>query len=285
MTQMELMDSGVLAQLMSLEREAVGPPDSLQSDRLQMLKVQAANLKIRRDKLKHKGNMIKIFKDRISKNLPLDEDDGDSGSFSVLQQTLVTTWKMQLKDLQHAHHLIGGFDLLECKEGKSVCLSFHTAFEGVYLETYNMELDLMRTVQISRHNIPPSFGLESLAKLHLQSNLKAFLQAISQKLNALAGRKRQVALVKDLGSVLVMESNELCSLLVLMCKVSSEKLMAVLLTLEYGDLMQTVPTRVLIESEDKSLSESPQWKKNQLLLMESPVHTALYTMRRMGSIV
>lgn len=35
---------------------------------------------------------------------------------------------------------------------------------------------------------------------------------------------------------------------------------------------------------DKSLSESPQWKKNQSLLLESPAHTALLTMRRMGSI-
>lgn len=93
----------------------------------------------------------------------------------------------------------GGYDLVECKEGKSVCVSFHTAFEGVYLETYNMELDLTRTVQISRHNIPPSFPLESIAKQILQKDLKAFLQTLSQKLNAFAGRRQQVCLLKVFG--------------------------------------------------------------------------------------
>lgn len=92
--------------------------------------------------------------------------------------------------------LSGGYDLVECKEGKSVCVSFHTAFEGVYLETYNMELDLTRTIQISRHNIPPSFPLESYAKQNLQKDLKAFLQTLSQNLNALAARRRQVCLLK-----------------------------------------------------------------------------------------
>lgn len=286
---MKTMDQGVLGHLMSLEKAGVGQQDQHQSERIQMLKVRAANLRAKRDQLKHQTNVIKILKDKISKNLPLeeeeDDDDEEIGSFTALQQSLLTAWKMQLKDLQQAHHLIGGFDLVECKEGKSVCVSFHTAYEGVYLDTYNMELDLMRTVQISRHNIPPSFPLEVLAKQSLQKDLKAFLQTVSQNLNALAARRQQVTLVKDLvGSVEVMESNELCNILVLMCSAQSETPKAVLCKLEYKDLTQSLPTHVSIESEDKTLSGSPQWKKNQSLLLESPAHTALLTMKRMGSI-
>ncbi|XP_026085865.1 centromere protein O [Carassius auratus] len=284
--QIETMDQGVLGHLMALEREGMGPQDQDESQRLEMLKVRAVTLRAQRDKLRRQADAVKILKDKISKDLPLDDADADAaGGFIDLQKSLLTAWRMQLKDLQRAHHLIGGYDLVECKEGKSVCVSFHTAFEGVYLETYNMELDLTRTMQISRHNIPPSFPLESIAKQTLQKDLKAFLQTLSQKLNALAGRRQQVCLLKELvGSVEVMESNQLCSILVLMCTAQGETPKAVLCTLEYGDLTQCLPTRVSIECEDKTLSESPQWKKNQSLLLESPAHTALLTMRRMGSI-
>ncbi|XP_077094869.1 centromere protein O isoform X1 [Siphateles boraxobius] len=283
-SQMEPMEHGVLNHLMALERGGMRQQDQHQSERLEMLKVKALTLRAKRDQRKRQTDAIKILKDKISKDLPLQVDD-DAGGLIEMQQSLLTAWKMQLKDLQRAHHLIGGYDLVECKEGKSVCVSFHTAFEGVYLDTYNMELDLTRTVQISRHNIPPSLPLESFAKQNLQKDLKAFLQTLSQNLNALSGRRQQVSLVKELiGSVEVMESNQLCNILVLMCTEQGETPKAVLCTLEYGDLTQYLPTRVSIESEDKTISESPQWKKNQSLLLESPAHTALLTMRRMGSI-
>ncbi|XP_073683556.1 centromere protein O [Garra rufa] len=283
-SQMETMELGVLGHLMALERGGMGQQDQQESQRIEMLKVKAMTLRAKRDQLKHQTDAVKTLKDKISKDLPLD-DGGAAGGFIELQKSLLEAWRMQLKDLQRAHHLIGGYDLVECKEGKSVCVSFHTAFEGVYLETYNMELDLTRTVQISRHNIPPSFPLESFAKQNLQKDLKAFLQTLNQNLNALAARRQQVCLLKELvGSVEVMESNQLCNILVLMCTAQGETPKAVLCTLEYSDLTQSLPTRVSIECEDKTLSESPQWKKNQSLLLESPAHTALLTMRRMGSI-
>ncbi|XP_067312192.1 centromere protein O [Pseudorasbora parva] len=282
--QMEPMEQGVLGHLMALEKEGMGRQNQHQSERLEMLKVRALTLRAKRDQLKRQTEAIKILKDKISKDLPL-QDGADAGGLVEMQQSLLTAWRMQLKDLQRAHHLIGGYDLVECKEGKSVCVSFHTAFEGVYLDTYNMELDLTRTVQISRHNIPPSLPLESFAKQHLQKDLKAFLRTLSQNLNALAGRRQQVSLVKELvGSVEVMESNQLFNILVLMCTEQGETPRAVLCTLEYGDLTQSLPTHVTIESEDKTLSESPQWRKNKSLLLESPAHTALLTMRKMGSI-
>ncbi|XP_043119464.1 centromere protein O isoform X4 [Puntigrus tetrazona] len=282
---METMEQGVLGHLMALERGGMGRQKQHDSQRSETLKARAVTLRAKRDQLKHHTDVVKTLKDKIVKGLPLRDEDAAADGFVELQKSLLTAWRMQLKDLQRAHHLIGGYDLVECKDGKSACVSFHTAFEGVRLETYSVELDLTRAVQISRHNVPPSFPLESLAKRTLQKDLKAFLQTLSQNLNALAARRRQVCLLKELvGSVEVMESNQLCSVLVLMCTAQSEAPKAVLCTLEYGDLAQCLPTRVSIECEDKVLSGSPQWKKNQSLLLESPAHTALLTMRRMGSI-
>lgn len=74
-------------------------------------------------------------------------------------------------------------------------VSFRTAYEGVYLETYNVEMDLTRMVQISRHNIPPCVPLERLAKEKLQTDLKAFLETLSLHLQSLAGRKQQILLI------------------------------------------------------------------------------------------
>ncbi|KAA0711584.1 hypothetical protein E1301_Tti006127 [Triplophysa tibetana] len=278
----DLTQQGVLGHLMALERRGVAPKDPHQSTKLEMLKVTAVNLRTKRDQLKHQVEEIKIRKDQIKSGLPLDDDGGSA----ELQRSLLTAWRMQLKDLQRAHHLIGGYDVVECKEGRSVCVCFHTAFEGVYLDTYNMELDMTQTVQIARHNIPPSIPLERFAKQNLQKDFKAFLETLSQNLNALAARRQQISLIKELvGSVEVMESNQLCNTLVLMCKAQGEMSGVALCTLQYRDLAHYLPTHVCIESEDKTLSESEQWKKNQTLFLESPAHTALMTMKRMGSIV
>lgn len=92
--------------------------------------------------------------------------------------------------------LLAGYDLVESKQGKSVGVSFHTAFEGVCLETYNIEVDLTRMVQISRHNIPPCIPLEKLVKDYLQTDFKGFLQTLHLYLNALAARKQQISLIK-----------------------------------------------------------------------------------------
>lgn len=276
----DVTEQGVLSHLMALEMGGLAQRHPHQSEKVEMLKVTALTLRTKRDQLKRQVEDIKILKDNITNGLPLDEDAVE------LQSSLLTAWRMQLKDLQRAHHLIGGYDVVESKEGRSVCVCFHTAFEGVYLDTYNMELDLTRTVQISRHNIPPSIPLERFAKQNLQKDFKAFLQTLSQNLNALAARRQQISLIKELvGSVEVMESNLLCNTLVLMCKAQGETSMVVLCTLEYRDLAHYLPTHVCIESEDKTLSESEQWKKNQTLFLESPAHKALLTMKRMGSIV
>lgn len=76
-------------------------------------------------------------------------------------------------------------------------MSLATAYEGVYLDTFNLELDLKQKPRISRHNIPPFIPLNSLAEQsRMETNMKAFLDLLSQHLNAFAGRRQQLRLVK-----------------------------------------------------------------------------------------
>lgn len=91
---------------------------------------------------------------------------------------------------------LGGYNIMKTRQGKAVCVSLATAYEGVFLETFNLEIDL-KTMRIIRHNIPPYIPLNSLAEQsNLQTNLRTFLDTLSQHLNAFSGRKQQLKLVK-----------------------------------------------------------------------------------------
>ncbi|XP_010876856.2 centromere protein O isoform X2 [Esox lucius] len=245
---------------------------------------------IKRDQLKAElkaNTSLQNLRTLLDKtNAPCERDVEDMENGSENSQTLLLMARhTQLKDLLHAHHLIGGYNVLLTK-GKGVCVSIATAYEGLYLETYNLEINLQCKIRISRHNIPPFIPLETMVKQgNMQTDIRAFLDTLSQYLNAYVGRRQQLHLVKEIhNSVQVMESNALCTILVLMFTVPGEKARAALCTLEYNDHTQCLPTRVLIESEDTALASSPQWKKDQALLLETPVHRALVTLKKKGSI-
>ncbi|XP_071380558.1 centromere protein O isoform X1 [Centroberyx affinis] len=281
---------GVLSHLSLLEVQArnrnAKPPQ--QQNRLKELKATMEALVIQRDQLKaniEAHTCLQNLRTTMDKNTHEEEEEMDDGSENSQLLRLMAR-HTQLKELLHAHHLIGGYDVIKTRQGKGVCVSLATAYEGVYLDTYNVEIDLTATLRISRHNIPPFFPLNSLAEQsNMQKDIRAFLDDLSQHLNAFAGRKQQLKLVKELHkSVEVMESNALCSILVLMFTVPREKT-AVLCTLDYTDHTRCLPTRVSIECEDEELPGSPQWKKNVTLLRETPVHKALVTMRKMENIV
>ncbi|XP_053191879.1 centromere protein O [Scomber japonicus] len=282
---------GVLSQLGLLEvqaRSRRAQPQQQQSH-VKELKVKVEQLILQRDQLRAEiqahQNLQKL---RMSLDKPCareedEEMDDDSEDSQLLQLMARHT---QLRDLLHAHHLVGGYDIVKTSQGKGVCVSLATAYEGTYLETYNLEIDLKPTLRISRHNIPPFILLNDIAEQsHMQTDIKAFLNTLSQHLNAFSSRKQQLKLVKELfhKSVEVLESNVLCSILVLMVTVPRENT-AVLCKLDYMDHTRCLPTRVSFECEDEKLPDSPQWKKNCSLLMETPVHKALITMKEMGNI-
>uniref|UniRef100_A0A3Q3EEQ9 Centromere protein O n=1 Tax=Labrus bergylta TaxID=56723 RepID=A0A3Q3EEQ9_9LABR len=206
--------------------------------------------------------------------------DDDSENSQLLQLMARHT---QLKDLLHAHHIIG---TMFKYQGKGLCASLTTAYEGVYLETYNVEIDLKPRLRISRHNVPPFIPLSSLAEQsNMQTDIRSFLDTLSKHLNAFAGRKQQLKLVKELHkSVEVLESNVLCSVLVMLLTLPGEK-STVLCTLNYTDHTRLLPSGVHFECKDKALPDAPEWKKNCSLLMETPVHKALMTMKKNETIL
>ncbi|XP_041710541.1 centromere protein O [Coregonus clupeaformis] len=290
---MEEARKDVLGHLNMLEMEANNLALKQQSSREDELNATLQALLNKRDQLKVeiKANTslqkMRSLLDQtgVPRERDEDVDDLEDGSENSELLLLMAT-HTQLKDLLHAHHLIGGYDVLQTRKGKGVCVSLATAYEGVYLETYNLEMDLGSNLRICRHNIPPFIPLEMLvAQGNMQTDIRAFLDTLSQYLNAYAGRKQQLLLTKEIhSSVQVAESNALCTILVLMFTIAGEKAGAALCTLQYADHTQCLPTRVNIESEDAALAGSPQWKKNHALLLETPLHTALVTMKKTGSI-
>ncbi|XP_034418601.1 centromere protein O [Cyclopterus lumpus] len=283
---------GVLSHLSLLEVQARSrKTQPKQPSRVQELKAKAEALTRQRDQLRaevetHKN--LKKLRASMDKRCRREEDeeegmDEDSENSNLLRLMARHT---QLKDLLHAYDVIGGYNIIKTRQGKGLCVSLATAYEGAYFETYNLEMDLKPTVRISRHNVPPFIPLNNLAEQsNMQTEIRTLLDPLSQHLNAFAGRKQQLKLVKELHkSVEVMESNVLCSFLVLMFTLPREKT-AVLCSLDYSDCTRCLPTRVHFECEDNELPDSPEWKKHRSLLMETPVHKALITMRKMGNIV
>ncbi|XP_061599595.1 centromere protein O [Cololabis saira] len=272
--------SGVLAHLSRLESRVSS--SSAEPSPAEKLRDKVQELTARRDQLRAEiQTHQKLLKLRLSAGAEEEEEEDED---SQLLRLMVR--HTELKDLLQAHHLTGGYDALKTRNGRGLCVSVATAYEGVSLDTYNLEVELKPRVRIVRHNVPPFVPLSRLAEQSdLQADLGAFLSALSRHLNAFAGRRQQLKLVKELHtSAEVMESNALCSLLVLMLSVPRSETV-VLCTLEYSDHCSCLPTRVHFDCEEKQLPDSAEWKKNGSLLMDTPVHKALDTMKKMGSIV
>uniref|UniRef100_A0A3B5LAR9 Centromere protein O n=1 Tax=Xiphophorus couchianus TaxID=32473 RepID=A0A3B5LAR9_9TELE len=270
---------GVLSHLSLLEVQARsrGSQVPQQPSRVKELKAKVEALTSQRDQLKAEAP---VDKQRVDgEDEEMDVDSESSELFHLMAR------HSELMDLLHAHNLIGGYDAITTNRGKSMCFSLATQYEGVYLDTYNLELNLKPNVRISRHNIPPFIPLNSLAEQSdLQTDVRAFLATVSQHLNAFAGRRQQLKLVKEQHkSVEVMESNLLCSILVLMFTVPKKT--PLLCTLEYTDHTRCLPTQVHLNCEDELLPDSPKWKKNCSLLMEVPVHRALTAIKKASDII
>nr|XP_020463650.1 centromere protein O isoform X2 [Monopterus albus] len=281
---------GVLNQLSVLEVRARSRNTQPQQQCcVKELRAKAEALKIQRDQLEAEAQIHKVLhKLRMSmeKQCPHEEEEAMDEESENTQLLQLMARHTQLKDLLYAHHVIGGYDVIKTPQSKGVCMSLTTAYEGIYLDTYNLEIDLKHKLTITRHNIPPFIPLKDLAKQsNMQTNIRAFLDTLSLHLNAFTGRKQQLKFVKEQHqSITVMESNVLCSRLVLMFTVPRGK-NAVLCRLDYTDHTRCLPTGVQFVCEDEELLDSPEWKKNCSLLKETPVHKALTTMKKNGSIV
>lgn len=280
--------TGVLDQLSLMEAHTRGQRGQRRG-RVDRLKAKVEELKRQRDQLKAEVQVYQSIRTlRASMDSkPVHEEDENMDADSEKSDVLwLMAKRCQVADLLHAHRLIGGLEIIRTKQGKGLCVSVDTSYEGVDLGRYSLEFNTKPTLRITRHNVPPFIDLNKLTEQSdmAETDLKAFLHLLSQRLNAYAGRKRQLQLVKELHqSVEVMETNALCSLLVLMFTVPKKKT-RLLCTMEYLDHSRCLPTRVECQSEDPALPRSPQWRSNVVVLMDNPVHTALSSMKAVGHI-
>ncbi|KAM9842641.1 centromere protein O [Aulostomus maculatus] len=273
---------GVMGHLSFLEVQARSRKTRpRQRSRVTELRAEVEALVLQRDRLRAEVQIHKDLKER-RRRLHGGGESLEAGS-SPLEQLMAR--HTQLTDLLRAHHLIGGYDVIRTRQGKGVCVSIVTAYEGTYLDTYSLEIDLKPTVRVSRHSVPAFVPLDRLVEQSdMQTDIRAFLDVLSRHLNAFEGRKQQLKLVKEQHtSVEVMESNVLCSILVLMFTVPKQE-NAILCTLDYTDHSRCLPTGVRFECEDTELPDSPQWERNRRLLLETPAHKALTAMKKMGTV-
>ncbi|XP_038155451.1 centromere protein O [Cyprinodon tularosa] len=280
---------GVLSHLSLLEAQTRSRQAPQQPSRVKELKAKVASLSAQRDQLKAEiqaHQHLQKLGPAVDKRQTNGEEEEIEVDFESSELLRLMARHSELSDLLHAHQLIGGYNAVKTRKGQGMCFTLTTVYDGVYLSSYNLEIDVKPRVRISRHNIPPFIPLDDLAmKSNLQTNIRAFLDTVSQHLNAYEGRKQQLNLVKKQHTYAeVMESNLLCSILVLMFTVPPKKT-SLLCTLEYNDLTRCLPTRVQLDCENQQLPESLPWKKNCSLLMEVPLHAALTAMKKSKNIV
>ncbi|XP_077477586.1 centromere protein O [Stigmatopora argus] len=281
---------GVLSHLSTLEQLATcRQVQPRQRSREEELRARVEALTAQRDRLKaeiHTHKDIEKCKERLFNQCTEEEEEETESNGSESEQLLqLLARQMHLKECLYAHHIIGGYDINKTRSGDGICVTLTTAYNGTYLDTYNLELKVKPTLKIIRHNVPPFIPLSELTEqAATRDDLRGFLDELSTYLNAFVGRRQQLSLVKELHPwAAVMESNMLCSFLVLMLSFPGEKT-TVLCTLNYMDHTSLLPTRVDFDCEDEEIPESPLWKNNVKLLMEMPVHRALDNMKTMSHI-
>uniref|UniRef100_A0A3B3Z8J5 Centromere protein O n=1 Tax=Periophthalmus magnuspinnatus TaxID=409849 RepID=A0A3B3Z8J5_9GOBI len=253
---------GVLSRLSFLEAQSKQKTGAQPQSRVQELKTKVEELKKQRDRLR-----AEIFVHQVTSEI------------------LLSCLLLGIHDF--FLFILGGYDVIKTNQDKCLCFSLATAYQGDILETYNIEISVSQPLRIIRHNIPPFIPVMTLAEeTDMQKNIRRFLDTLSLHLNAFTMRKQQLKLVKEQHlSVEVLETNALCSLLVLMLTEPNTNT-ALLCSLDYSDHTRGLPTRVTIQCEGTlDLSGSPQWQKNTALLQNTPVHEALQIMRKTGQII
>ncbi|NWT87391.1 CENPO protein, partial [Lanius ludovicianus] len=238
---------GVLAHLEMLEfrahREAVEQEEKERwEEKSAFLKAKIRELRLQRDQLRHKLELLE--KVQLGK-------EGIPSDLALPDPREVLEWKIRnLRELLQVFQLTG----ISGKLSKnSISFSFHTAFEGSFLDSFHLELLLrpdFREFRIQRHSIPPFIPLEQLSRKFLPSDLRGFLDVLFQHLNAFVGRRHQLEQFQEQFSKWIQgipHGNSLCNLLSFQYgipgKSGSGAFRARLL---YADPCRSLPTEVTV---------------------------------------
>ncbi|XP_023802980.1 centromere protein O, partial [Cyanistes caeruleus] len=78
-----------------------------------------------------------------------------------------------------------------------ISFSFHTSFEGSFLDSFRLEVSEFPDFRIRRHSIPPFIPLQLLARRFLPRQLREFLVLLFQHLNAFVARREQLRQLRE----------------------------------------------------------------------------------------
>ncbi|KGL81660.1 Centromere protein O, partial [Tinamus guttatus] len=162
-------------------------------------------------------------------------------------QAILERKMRSVQDLLQLFYLTG----LSGKQTKhGVCFCISTAFEGTYLDSFHLDLATKPRVQIRRHSVPVFIPLEQLARKHLQTDIRRFLSALSDHLNAYVGRRYQADQLQERFSGHLegtLQRNSLCNVLVFRYNTSGqEETFPFSARLLYGDPCRSLPTEAVV---------------------------------------
>ncbi|XP_039566161.1 centromere protein O-like, partial [Passer montanus] len=172
----------VLSQLWALEQRAAQGAALRQRqrrrrERQQLLSSRIRELRQRRDRLRLRLRDLQLLSSRIRE----------------LRQRR-DRLRLRLRDL------FPGVSAKLSRHGLSV--SFHTSFEGSYLDCFHLELQGSRECRDSRefrvlrHSIPPFIPLQGLAQELLPHSPRRFLALLARLLGAFVARRHQLHLLQ-----------------------------------------------------------------------------------------
>ncbi|NXE54352.1 CENPO protein, partial [Casuarius casuarius] len=239
---------GVLSHLEMLEAQAhelalKQEETEQQEEKLDRLKARVQELRLQRDELRAKVDLQQ-------KRLLGKEGVVTSGVPGAAQPSdrAILEWKVKSVQAMLQVFYLTGISGKLTKHGVCFCIS--TAYEGTYLDSYHLDLITKPEVQIRRHSVPVFIPLEQLAKKYLQTDIRRFLSALSDHLNAYAGRRYQADQLQERFSDRLegtLQRNSLCNMLVFNYNMSGKKqTFPFSAKLLYGDLCRSLPTEAIV---------------------------------------
>ncbi|NWV12841.1 CENPO protein, partial [Ptilonorhynchus violaceus] len=238
---------GVLAHLEMLEarahQEAVEQEEKEQrEERLAFLKARVQELRLQRDELRDK--LDRQEKAQLGK-------EGIVSDPALPSPRAVLEWKIRsLRGLLQVFQLTGFSGKLS---RRGLRFSLRTSYEGSYLDSFHLELLLRPEFRIRRHSVPAFIPLEQLARKFLPSDLRSFLNVLSQHLNGFVGRRHQAEQLQEQFSEWLQgapRGNSLCNLLTFRYSIpgksQNSRNFPFRARLLYGDPCRSLPTEVAV---------------------------------------
>jgi len=176
--------------------------EAKENNTIEALKDQVTKLQRRKEELSNKlsAQQFKTVKDLVLDNLEAKVVKHKTKALpeEAYAKIPVVAKKRKL-ELLKITQAICGYTLFE-HENKELALRLETCFEGKYYEHYHIFLDVDKTnskLKISHHTIPYFIPLDRVQKKYLNTNMKAFIQLVSDYLNCFVSRREQLVQLQE----------------------------------------------------------------------------------------